>query len=205
MSTNSRGVSPGDDVQARVSGRLRALRTERGLTLADAASAAGMDTSTLSRLESGARRLTLDHLPTLARALGVRTDDLLGPPPVQDPRVRTAPLTRDGMTLWPLNQRLDRSGQHAFKMRLSAGRREPVLRTHEGFDWLYVLSGNLRLVLGDEEFVLGPGEAVEFSTWTPHWMGVVDGPVELIGIFGPHGERVHLLPVVGAEDALTGP
>jgi transcriptional regulator with XRE-family HTH domain len=191
----------GEDLQARVSRRLRALRTERGQTLAEVAAAAGMDTSTLSRLESGARRLTLDHLSVLARALGVRSDDLLAAPPVHDPRVRSAPVTRDGMTLWPLTQGIDRSGPHAYKVRLVADRREPVLRTHEGFEWVYVLGGRLRLLLGGDEFLLGHGEAVEFDTWTPHWMGAVEEPVELIAIFGPRGERVHLLPGVAAEDA----
>jgi transcriptional regulator with XRE-family HTH domain len=187
-------VTQDDDVGARVSRRLRDLRTERGLTLADVARAAGMDASSLSRLESGARRLTLDHLPPLARALGVRVDDLLGVPPVPDPRVRSKPRTRDGMTFWELNRHPDGAGHHAFKIRLPADRREPILRTHAGRDWIYVLGGRVRLVLGDEEFVLQPGEAVEFETWTPHWIGVVDEPAEIIGIFGPHGERVHVKP-----------
>jgi quercetin dioxygenase-like cupin family protein len=156
-----------------------------------------MDASTLSRLESGARRLTLDHLPPLARALGVRTDDLLAAPRTEDPRVRSTAQTRDGMTVWPLNRHPEGSGQHAFKIRLAANRREPTPRTHEGHEWLYVLSGRLRLVLGDDDFVLQPGEAAEFSTWTPHWMGVVDEPTEIIAIFGPQGERVHLLPEPG--------
>jgi transcriptional regulator with XRE-family HTH domain len=180
-----------DDVHARVSTRLRALRTERGLTLAEVAARAAMDASTLSRLESGARRLTLDHLPPLARALGVEVDDLLGTPP--DPRVRAAPRTRDGMTLWPLNQHPDGPGRHAFKIRLPADRTEPMPRTHEGSDWMFVLSGHVRLVLGDDEFVLEPGEAAEFDTRTPHWIGVVDGPAEVIGLFGPSGERVHVV------------
>jgi mannose-6-phosphate isomerase-like protein (cupin superfamily) len=152
-----------------------------------------MDASTLSRLESGARRLTLDHLPPLARALGVRADDLLATPPTEDPRVRSISSTRHGMTIWPLNHHPESSGQHAFRIRLHADRREPTPRTHEGHELLYVLSGRLRLVLGDHDFVLNPGEAAEFSTWTPHWMGVVDEPSEVIAIFGPHGERVHLL------------
>jgi len=195
-----------DDVQGRVRGRLRALRTERGLTLADLAAAAGMDASTLSRLESGARRLTLDHVPPLARALGVRADDLLAAPRAEDPRVRSTGRIRDGMTIWPLNQHPGSSGQHAFKIRLPADRREPTPRTHEGHEWLYVLSGRLRLVLGDRDFVLHPGEAAEFSTWTPHWMGVVDEPSEVIAIFGPHGERVHLLPEADvSEPSPDGP
>jgi transcriptional regulator with XRE-family HTH domain len=182
-----------DGVEGRVRTRLRALRRERGLTLAEVAAAAGMDASTLSRLESGARRLTLDHLPPLARALGVRADDLLAAPPAEDPRVRPRARTSDGMTFWPLNQHPESSGHHAFKIRLASSRRRPTLRTHEGHEWLYVLSGRLRLVLGDQDFVLSPGEAAEFSTWTPHWIGVVDEPAEIIATFGPHGERVHLL------------
>jgi len=182
-----------DDVQARVSERLRTLRTERGLTLAEVAGAAGMDPSTLSRLESGARRLTLDHLPVLARALRVPVDDLLGAPPVEDPRVRAAPRTRDGMTFWELHRHPEAGGQHAFKIRLPADRREPILREHEGRDWIYVLSGQVRLVLGDEQYVLEPGEAVEFDTRTPHWLGNPGPhPVEVLALFGPQGERMHV-------------
>jgi mannose-6-phosphate isomerase-like protein (cupin superfamily) len=160
-----------------------------------------MDASTLSRLESGARRLTLDHLPPLARALGVRADDLLSLPRAEDPRVRSTARTRDGMTVWPLNRHPETSGPHAFKIRLSPDRGEPTLRTHEGHEWLFVLSGRLRLVLGDHDFVLQPGEAAEFDTWTPHWMGAVDEPAEVIAIFGPHGERVHLLSEAGPSAA----
>lgn len=191
----SASEAPGDDrddVQARVRGRLRSLRTDRGMTLADAAGAAGMDPSTWSRLESGARRLTLDHLPVLARAIGVSVDLLLETPEAPDPRVSAAPRTRDGMTFWPLNRHPEGPGHHAFKIRLPSDRREPMPREHEGHDWLYVLSGRLRLVLGDDEFVLGPGEAAEFDTRTPHWIGVVDEPVDLIGLFGPSGEKVHV-------------
>ena len=63
---------------------------------------------------------------------------------------------------------------------------------HEVHDWLYVLDGRLGLVLGDEDFTIKPGEAVELTTWTPHWFGAVDGPVEVIMIVGPQGERLHL-------------
>lgn len=180
------------------------MRTERGLTLTDVAAAAGMDTSTLSRLESGARRLTLDHLPALARALGVSADDLLAPPRTEDPRVRLQAHRGDGMTVWPLSQHPDGSGRRAFKIRLTGARGEPVLRTHEGHEWLYVLSGRLRLVLDDHDLVLEPGEAAEFSTWTPHWMGVVDEPTEVIAIFSSQGERVHLHDAFQADHTRSG-
>jgi len=183
-----------EPVADRVRRRLRELRLERGLTLEAVAASAAIDVSTLSRLESGKRRLALDHLPSLAAALGVSSDELVGPAAPQDPRVRGKPRTFDGLTMWPLTNHGPAAGLQAFKIRVSAQRRRPPaeLPVHEGHEWIYVLTGRMRLVLGDQELVVEPGEAVEFSTWTPHWFGAVDGPVELIGIFGPHGERLHL-------------
>lgn len=183
-----------DDVDLRVRRRLRELRTQRGLTLDDVAKRADIDVSTLSRLESGKRRLALDHLPRLATALSVTTDELLREPETEDPRVHGGSHSANGITFWPLTRSGPAGGLHAFKIRVSARRRTPPddLPVHDGQEWLYVMSGQLRLVLGDRDFTIEPGEAVEFSTWTPHWFGVVNGPVEAIAIFGPHGERFHV-------------
>ena len=184
-----------ESVDARVRRRLRELRTEQGLTLAQVGERANIDLSTLSRLESGKRRLALDHIPPLARALGVTTDDLLGSAATPDPRV---PHRRahnvDGMMMWPLTHDDSPGGIKAYKFRIANRRRVPPdpLPVHEGQEWIYVMSGNLRLKLGDDEFVVKPGEAAEFSTLTPHWFGAIDGPVELIALFGPQGQRVHL-------------
>lgn len=183
-----------DDVDLRVRRRLRDLRVERGLTLEDVARSARIDVSTLSRLESGKRRLALDHLPRLAEALSVSTDELLRAPEAPDPRVRGASHTHHDVTYWPLTRQAAAGGLHAFKIRIAAKRRKPPaeLPVHEGQDWMYILSGSIRLVLDDRDFVIKPGEAVEFSTWTPHWFGAADGPAEAIMIFGAHGERLHL-------------
>ena len=183
-----------DSVDQRVRRRLRELRMQRGLTLEDVATRARIDVSTLSRLESGKRRLALDHLPRLAEALSVSTDELLRGPEAEDPRVRGGSHTQHGITFWPLTRQGPAGGLHAFKIRISARRRKPPaqLPVHEGQDWIYVLAGQLRLILGERDFTIKPGEAAEFSTWTPHWFGAVDGPVEAIAIFGAHGERVHL-------------
>ncbi len=164
------------------------------MTLEDVAVRANIDISTLSRLESGKRRLALDHLPRLAEALSVSTDDLLRETAQPDPRVRGTSHTHRGVTYVPLTRRGPAGGLHAFKVRVSARRRRPPaeLPVHEGQEWMYVLAGRMRLVLADRDFIIKPGEAVEFSTWTPHWFGAVDGPVEAIMIFGPHGERLHL-------------
>jgi transcriptional regulator with XRE-family HTH domain len=181
-------------VEDRVRRRLRELRIARGLTLKSVAARASIDISTLSRLESGERRIALDHLPALASALGVSTDELLRPQPRQDPRVRGRARTHDGLTMWPLTDHGPAGGLQAFKIRINPERRvaPAKLPVHEGHDWMYVLAGDMRLVLDDQELVIRPGEAVEFSTLTPHWFGAIDGPVEVIAIFGPHGDRLHL-------------
>jgi transcriptional regulator with XRE-family HTH domain len=183
-----------DAVGERVRRRLRELRAERGLTLEAVASLASIDVSTLSRLESGKRRLALDHLPALAAALGVTADDLLAPRQRADPRVRRPPRRFEGITMWPLTHHGAAGGLKPFRIRIDAERAEPPdpLPVHDGHDWMYVLSGRMRLLLGEDDLLIDPGEAVEFSTWTPHWFGAAGGPVEALAIFGPHGERVHL-------------
>jgi transcriptional regulator with XRE-family HTH domain len=173
--------------------RLRALRQHRDTTLADLSAATGISVSTLSRLESGQRRPTLELLLPLARAHGVQIDELVGAPPTGDPRVHLRPVSRNGMTLVPLTRHA--VGLQAYKLVIPAGRRpgpsEP--KTHEGYEWLYVLSGRLRLVLGAHDLVLSAGEAAEFDTRVPHWFGSADSaPVEVLSLFGPQGERLHL-------------
>jgi transcriptional regulator with XRE-family HTH domain len=174
----------------RIRRRLRALREERGLSLEAVANAAGMAPSTLSRLETGKRRLAVDHLAPLASALGTSVDALLSPEPRADPRVRRRARTVNGVRVLPLS-RAGGSGPRAYHMTLPE-RRVPDPRSHEGHEWLYVLSGRLRLILGDEELILSPGEAAEFSTWTPHWLSGVGGPAEVLALMGHHGERAHL-------------
>jgi transcriptional regulator with XRE-family HTH domain len=176
--------------EERIRRRLRALRDQRGLTLDAVAAAAGMSPSTLSRLETGKRRLAVDHLAPLARALGTTVDALLTPEPRVDPRVRRRPRTVDGMRVVPLT-RSGSSGPRAYHLTLPE-RGAPDPRAHEGHEWLYVLSGRLRLVLGDDDLVLESGEAAEFSTWTPHWMSGLGGPAEVLVLMGHHGERAHL-------------
>ncbi|MQA01253.1 MAG: helix-turn-helix domain-containing protein [Streptosporangiales bacterium] len=177
-----------------VGARLRALRKERETTLADLSAATGISVSTLSRLESGARRPTLEQLLPLAKAHGVTLDELVDAPPTGDPRVNLRPVTRHGMTMLPLTRRA--GGIQAYKLVLPGRRRraaEPELQTHEGYEWLYVLNGRLRMILGEHDLVLSPGEAAEFDTRVPHWFGSADSdPVEFLSLFGKQGERAHL-------------
>ncbi|MFE9673836.1 helix-turn-helix domain-containing protein [Streptomyces sp. NPDC006259] len=180
-----------DTVLAKVGPRLRRIRKERGATLAGLSGATGISVSTLSRLESGLRRPSLELLLPIARAHGVALDELVGAPPVRDPRVRAQPVVRHGRTHWPLTRRP--GGLQAFKVLEPKRAREPDPRTHEGYEWLYVLSGRLRLVLGEHDVVLSAGEAAEFDTRVPHWFGSTgEGPVEFLSLFGPQGERMHV-------------
>jgi len=172
--------------------RLRELRRERGTTLAALAERTGISVSTLSRLESGARRPTLELLLPLAKAHGVTLDELVDAPAPGDPRVVLRPTIRHGMTVVPLTRRS--GGIQAYKLVFTRQERgEPDPRTHEGYEWLYVLDGRLRMVLGEHDLVLEPGEAAEFDTRVPHWFGAAGpGPVEVLSLFGPQGERAHL-------------
>ncbi len=183
-----------DAVLTAVGPRLRALRQRRRLTLAQLSEETGVSVSTLSRLESGQRRPTLELLLPLARAHQVPLDELVGAPETGDPRVHLRPrAAAGGMTVVPLTRRP--GGIQAFKMvyapRTPAGK--PELRTHEGYEWLYVLSGRLRLLLGRRDFVLDAGEVVEFDTRVPHaFANPFPEPAEVLSLFGAQGERMHV-------------
>jgi transcriptional regulator with XRE-family HTH domain len=186
-------ASPHDNVLATVGPRLRALRQRREMTLAELSAATDISVSTLSRLESGQRRPNLELLLPLARAHRVPLDELIGAPPAGDPRIQAPPFTRNGMTFLPLTRRP--GGLQAYKVVIPADRvretSEP--RVHEGYDWLYVLSGQLRLVLGENDLVLQAGEAAEFDTRVPHLFDRAGAErVELLMLFGPQGERMHV-------------
>lgn len=193
-----------DSVLTAVGPRLRALRQQHQRTLADLSSATGISVSTLSRLESGNRKPTLELLLPLARAHGVPIDELVGAPETGDPRVHLRPVVRGDMTMIPLTRRA--GGVQAVKMIIpgAAIRTPHGQQTHEGYEWLYVLSGRLRLMLGEKDLVLIPGEAAEFDTRVAHWFGSADEqPVEVLCLFGRQGERAHLRARTGESARLA--
>jgi len=173
--------------------RLRALRVERGATLAELADSTGISVSTLSRLESGQRKPTLELLLPLARAHQVALDELVDAPETGDPRVRARPIKRHGRTYVPLTRRP--GGVQAFKVIVPPhDPPEPYEpKVHEGYEWIYVLSGRLHLVLGHQVLDLRAGEVVEFDTRTPHVIANRGSrPIEVLALFGPQGERMHV-------------
>ena len=177
--------------------RLHARRRRGGLTLEQLAERTGISVSTLSRLESGRRRPTLELLLPLARAHHVPLDELVGAPASGDPRVFPRPIRRGGSTWLPLTR--NPGTMNVFKQVMPV-RLKPTARleqrVHDGYEWLYVISGKLRLVLGEKEFLLRDGEAAEFDTRIPHAVANGGGqPLELLNIFSQQGERVHVRPL----------
>jgi transcriptional regulator with XRE-family HTH domain len=171
--------------------RLKRVRTQRGVTLTSLAASTGISKSTLSRLETGQRRPSLELLLPLAQAYHVPLDDLVGAPEVGDPRIRLKPRRVKGRTVIPLTRQP--GGVQAWKIVIPTSKVKPDPRAHDGYEWLYVLSGSMRLVLGDHDLVLGPGEVVEFDTQVPHWFGSTgDQSVEVLSLFGRQGERMHV-------------
>ncbi|MEA2169341.1 MAG: hypothetical protein QOF76_2641 [Solirubrobacteraceae bacterium] len=178
------------DVLAEIGPRLRRLRERRDLTLTAVAAKTGISKSTLSRLESGQRKPSLEPLLPLAETYHLALDELVGAPPAGDPRIRTRPRTRNGRLVYPLTQQT--TGMAVWKVVIPP-ERERKLRGHPGYEWLYVLSGEMRLILGEHDITLQPGEVAEFDTSLPHWFGPADDqPVEILSIHGTQGQRMHV-------------
>jgi transcriptional regulator with XRE-family HTH domain len=182
-----------DDVLLGVGPRLRALRQQKDLTLGELAESTGISVSTLSRLESGQRKPTLELLLPLARVHQVQLDELVNAPETGDPRVHLKPFESHGCTFVPLTRRP--GGIQAYKQVIPPRwpESEPELKTHEGYEWMYVLSGTVRLLLGDQDVTLTAGEVAEFDTRLPHYVGNPGTqPAEVINLFGRQGERIHV-------------
>jgi transcriptional regulator with XRE-family HTH domain len=178
-------------ILAEVGSRLKRARTQRGVTLTELAAETGISKSTLSRLESGQRKPSLEPLLLIARAHSVPLDELVGAPEVRDPRILPKPRVRNGRMVVPLTGQA--GGLHAWKVIIPPERTQPELRTHDGYEWLYVLSGQMRLIVAGDDITMGPGEATEFDTGRPHWFGPADDqPIEILSLHGARGDRMHV-------------
>lgn len=174
---------------AHVGRRLRGVRVRRGLTLMGVSVTTGISKSTLSRLETGQRRPTLELLLALSHAYRVPLDDLVAAPEEGDVRLRFKPGNVKGRTVIPLTRQP--GAMQAWKIVVPTDTTVPHPRSHAGSEWLFVLSGRMRLVLGEQDWILGPGEVVSFDTSEPHWFGSTgDEPAEILSIFARPGERM---------------
>ncbi|MDH4074583.1 MAG: XRE family transcriptional regulator [Acidimicrobiia bacterium] len=173
-----------------VRSRLRSLRTAQGLSLDEVAARANLSPSTLSRVETGKRSISLDVLVPLAGALGVGLDALLDVRDDDDVVIRPEPASHSGRTTWLLSR--PTGNTLAIKMRLEPTEQPPRQKVHPGHDWFFVIEGRVRLLLGEREIMVEAGQAAEFATMTPHAIQAVDGPAELIMIFDRDGHRAHV-------------
>ncbi|MFG3170010.1 helix-turn-helix domain-containing protein [Streptomyces sp. NPDC048200] len=176
--------------------RIRALRVAQGWSLEELASRARLSQSTLSRIENGQRRLALDSLVTLARALDTTLDQLVetaSDDVVVSPMIDAA----HGLMRWPVK---GDPGMSVVRQRMT----EPPpdnparMRAHPGREWLVVLSGTAILMLGHRRFRVETNQAAEFPTMLPHAIGTEGGPCEILGIFDRDARRGHQRPDAGA-------
>jgi transcriptional regulator with XRE-family HTH domain len=178
------------DIERLVRSRLRSLRQTLGLSLDELAARTNLSASTISRIETGKRTISLDVLLPLAAGLQVDLDVLLDVRGADDVVIRPTPTSTSEMTMWVLSR--PTSNTIAIKMRLEPVIAAPEQRVHPGRDWFFVTDGRVRLALGEREIVVETGEAAEFDTMTPHALTAVDGLAELIMIVDRDGERAHV-------------
>lgn len=180
------------DIDGLVRTRLRSLRRTHGWSLDTLAQRSHLSASTISRIETGNRTISLDVLVPLAEALQIDLNALLEADDQLDADVviRPVPTNRPGATTWPLSRPTGTTT--AVKMRLEPTGRASEPRVHPGYDWFFVIDGRVSLVLGDRQIVVEAGEAAEFSCMTPHAFNALDGPAELVMVFDRDGQRAHL-------------
>ena len=184
------------DLDGLVRERIRGLRVARGWSLDELAARCHLSPSTLSRIETGHRRIALDQLAPIARVLGTTLDQLVASGDDGDVVIRPHRDEARGRTTWLLSRGAGPNGVTVARMRIT----KPIVRgtvelgVHPGADWFTVLSGTVMLLLGDRTILVGTGEAAEFSTMTPHAVGAHDGPAEILTILDHDGQRTHLHP-----------
>jgi transcriptional regulator with XRE-family HTH domain len=179
-----------NNIEQVVRTRLRSLRTTLGLSLDELAALTNLSASTISRIETGKRTISLDILLPLATALQVDLDTLLDVRSDDDVVIRPTPNGSGGATTWILSRPTGRT--IAIKMRLEPTHKPTDQRVHPGYDWFFVIEGRVRLTLGEREITVETGQAAEFATMTPHALAAMDGPAELVMIFDRDGQRAHV-------------
>jgi transcriptional regulator with XRE-family HTH domain len=180
------------DVDALIRARIRGLRLARGWSLDSLAARCHLSSSTLSRIETGHRRIALDQLVPIARALGTTLDELVESGDEDHVVIRPRRDRSHGVTTWLLSRDHAGEGMTVAKMRITARTPRGERGVHPGHDWFTVLSGTARLHLGGRVILVEAGQAAQFSTMTPHAITADAGPVEVLVILDRDGQRAHL-------------
>jgi transcriptional regulator with XRE-family HTH domain len=183
-------VTEPNEIEQVVRTRLRSLRHTLGLSLDELAARANLSPSVISRVETGKRAMSLDILLPLAAALQVNLDALLDTRSDDDVVIRPVPSRSGNRTTWLLSR--PTASMIAAKIRYEPAAKPAEQRIHTGRDWFFVITGRVRLSLGDRDILVEAGESAEFSTMTPHAFAAVDGPAEVIAIFDRDGQGAHV-------------
>jgi len=180
------------DVDQIIRHRIRTLRQNRGWSLEALASKAQLSVSTLSRIETGSRRIALDQLVPLAKALETSLDELVATSEAEI-IIRPEPITMPGITLWKLSTDDAVNGVNVSKMRIDPSKAPAPseLRIHPGKEWFTVLLGEIQLQLGERTYHVKAGQSAQFDTMTPHAMWAKNGVAEILGIMDSAGQRAH--------------
>ncbi|MDP9825285.1 helix-turn-helix domain-containing protein [Kineosporia succinea] len=183
-----------DEVDRLVRARIRGLRVAKGWSLDDLSSRCFLSPSTLSRIETGHRRIGLDQLTAIARALGATLDELVESAGDDDVVIRPQHDQERGRTFWTLNRQDGPNGMTVARVRLTrpAPRGADAMKVHPGHDWFTVTTGTVELLLAERVVIVEEGHAASFSTMVPHSFGAFDGPAEILAVLDHGGRRVHL-------------
>lgn len=186
-------MSEPHDIEQVVRTRLRSLRRTLGLSLDELAARTNLSPSVISRVETGKRAISLDILLPLAAALQVDLDALLDVQRDDDVVIRPAPSRSGDRTTWLLSRPTASTIAAKIRYEPPAEQTRPAeQRVHPGRDWFFVISGRMRLSLGERDILVEAGESAEFNTMTPHSFAAVDGPAEIIAIFDRDAQRAHV-------------
>jgi transcriptional regulator with XRE-family HTH domain len=188
------------EIELLVRTRLRSLRNTLGLSLDELAARTNLSPSTISRVETGKRTISLDILLPLATGLQVDLDALLDVHRDDDVVIRPVPSSSGDRTTWLLSR--PTASTVAVKMRIEPTRKTQEQRVHPGHDWFFVITGRVRLSLGGRDITVEAGESAEFSTMTPHAFAAIDGPAELIMVFDRDGQRAHVHHETAGQPAI---
>ena len=190
-----------NEIEQVVRTRLRSLRNTLGLSLDELAARTNLSPSTISRVETGKRTISLDILLPLATALQVDLDALLDVHSDDDVVIRPTPNSSGERTTWMLSR--PTASTIAVKMLIEPTRKTQEQRVHPGHDWFFVITGRVRLSLGEREITVQAGESADFATMTPHAFAAIDGPAELIMIFDRDGQRAHVHHETAGQPGLS--
>lgn len=179
----------------KVGERIRAFREKQNLSLADMAGRTGLEEAFLSAVETQDLYPSLGPLLKIARALGVRLGTFLDDHVSRDPlvvrlgeRTQEMSMHADGSepashTYYSLGKgKTDRHMEPFFIEMAPEPEEAKTLSSHEGEEFIVVVSGQVELVYGREKTVLNPGDSIYYNSVVPHNLAAFEGPASIYAV-----------------------